>query len=82
MSGEFDLQIVFTVVPTLMLFGSVSAAVIAQAKGRDATYWMISSFLFPPAVIVLLVFISKADKRKPPRRSDDENGDAGPFILP
>ena len=38
-------------IPMLMMAGCVAAALIAESKGRKATYWMIGSFLFPPTVL-------------------------------
>jgi hypothetical protein len=42
-----------------MMAGCVAAALIAEAKGRKATYWMIGSFLFPPTVLLLLFFCKR-----------------------
>jgi hypothetical protein len=99
MSGEFDYrQVIFLIMPTLMLMGCVLAAFAAHAKGREAMHWMVWSFLFPPTVL-LLIFFCRSNRRPPRRRNDrderddrdgrgrrrrdDSEGDGmGSFILP
>jgi uncharacterized membrane protein YfcA len=84
MFHEVDIrQVIFVALPATMLFGSICSALLAQSKGRDATYWMLWSFLFPPTVLLLLLFVGRSHRKKPRRRSKDEENDGmGSFPLP
>lgn len=55
-----------------MLIGGL----LAGLKKRDYSFWMASSFIFPPAVALLLILPSLPER--PPRRTLDEE-DAAEF---
>ncbi len=58
------------------LASMVIGGLLAGLKKRDYSFWMAWSFLFPPAVILLLVLPSLS--RRPRRRTLDEE-DAAEF---
>jgi len=61
----------------LAAFGSmVIGGLIAGLKKRDHSFWMAWSFLFPPAIILLLLLPSLT--QRPRRRTLDEE-DAAEF---
>jgi Na+/melibiose symporter-like transporter len=53
-----------------MLIASVLAGLVAAMKRRDVSYWMTMSFLFPPAIVMLLLMAKNTGPR--PRRESFE----------
>jgi hypothetical protein len=49
---------------------SVLAGIVAYVKRRDTSYWMATSFIFPPAFIMLLL-MKKNEGSRPTRPSMD-----------
>lgn len=56
---------------TLMFAASFLAGVVARIKRRDVSYWMTLSFLFPPALAMLLLMSKNTGPR--PRRESMED---------
>jgi hypothetical protein len=52
---------------------SILAGIIAYTKRRDTSYWMATSFLFPPSVFMLLLMKKNAGARptRPPIDHED-----------
>jgi ABC-type Fe3+-siderophore transport system permease subunit len=51
---------------SLMLVALVAAGILAYLRGRDVSYWMTLSFLFPPFIILLFLMPKQTGPR--PRR--------------
>lgn len=56
----------FAIYGMAMLVTSVLAGIIAGWKRRDFSFWMTICFLFPPAIVLLLLMPKNAGPR--PRR--------------
>ena len=55
---------------SLMLFAGIAAGGVAYAKRRDVSFWMTTSFLFPPAVLMLFL-MGKNEGARPKREGLD-----------
>jgi hypothetical protein len=53
------------------LAAMIVAGILAGRKNRDYSFWMGWSFIFPPAVLVLMI-LPKLGGARPKRRSLDE----------
>jgi hypothetical protein len=64
---------------SLALICSVLAGIIAYVKRRDPSYWIAVSFLFPPALIMLLLMKKNTGPRptRPSLDSEDRQGQDG-----
>lgn len=50
-----DTGMVITIYLTSALIAAITASIAAHGRSRHPGYWMIFSFLFPPAVLLLLL---------------------------
>ena len=59
---------------SLAILCSALAGIIAYIKRRDPSYWIGTSFLFPPAIIMLLLMKKNEGARptRPPLDHDDK----------
>ena len=53
-----------------MLLCGIAAGFVAYAKRRDVSFWMTTTFLFPPA-LVMLFLMAKNEGARPKRESLD-----------
>jgi hypothetical protein len=60
---------------TIAVVCSVLAGIIAYVKRRDPSYWIGTSFIFPPALIMLLLMKKNAGPRptRPTLDSEDRH---------
>lgn len=66
---------------SLAVLCSVAAGVIAYIKRRDTSFWIATSFIFPPSIIMLLL-MKKNEGARPTRPSlDSEDRRDGNGIL-
>ena len=70
------LQVIVLVTVTMFVCG-FAAAYLAYIKNRDVSYWAAWGFIFPPAVVVLLLLAKNTGPR--PRRPSLDEEDRMPF---
>jgi hypothetical protein len=56
---------------SLMIVSAILSGIVALFKRREASYWITLSFLFPPAIIILLL-MPRNTLPRPRRLSLDE----------
>jgi hypothetical protein len=60
---------------SIMLLASLTAAVVAGFKRRDWSYWAAIAFLFPPAIVMLILMPKNTGplRRRPSLDDEDRN---------